>query len=552
VKKQNNHWIVRQDIKTADLEECNALAVDAIARGAGAVGLPAREVATHRQMSRLLAGIDFAKTIVNFTSSQSYPLTLELLIYEMSHRGDTGEHFRGSLNFDPVSYLLLNGDFYADWAGNLDETEYLLKTVRERVPRFKAITVNGHYFQDAGSTLVQELAFSLASANEYLAGLTDKGLPVDDVAPYFQLSLGISGNYFMEIAKLRAARLLWARMVEQYQPRKEDSLKIFIHSTTAMWNKSVYDPYVNMLRTTTEAMSAALGNADSLTVQPFDAAYKESDEISRRIARNQQLVLKEEAYLDKIIDPAGGAYYIENLTHAIAHHAWNLFREVESRGGLIECIKSGFVQDEVAKSRLQKETDVAQRKTVILGTNQYPNTRETMSESIGSTDGDPLALPATYKKLVPYRGARVFEEIRLATERHVQNGNRRPSVFLFTMGNLAMLRARAGFTANFFGCAGYEIVDNAGFATVGEGVAAAVASGAEIVVICSSDEEYTEIVPAICAGLKDAGMQVQVVVAGYPKDQVDAFRAAGVSEFIHVRSNLLDTLRDFQDKLGIQ
>ena len=551
LRKENNDWIVRQDFYSADPEESNAQALDATLKGVGAIGLRASDVTTHKQMSRLLAGIDFNKTGINFISSQSYPLTLELFIYEVGHRGEGGEKVHGSINFDPISYLLLHGDFYVNWNHNLEETEYLLNTIQQRVPQFKAITVNGHYFQNAGSSLVQELAFSLNSANEYLAGLTEKGFSVDDVAPLIQFSLGIGSNYFMEIAKLRAARLLWTRMVEQYQPKRDESLKLFIHATSALWNKSIYDPYVNMLRTTTEGMSAALGNADSVTILPFDASYKDSDEISRRIAHNQQFVLKEESYLDKIIDPAGGSYYIENLTHAIAHHAWDLFKEVEIRGGMIECIKSGYIQDEVQRSRMQKEMDVARRKIVILGTNQFPNIHETMSDMIQHPGKVAASAPASFKKLTPFRAAQAFEDVRLATERYVKNGNSRPSVFLFTMGNLAMLRARAGFAANFFGCAGYDIVDNQGFATIDEGVEAALNSKAQIVVICSSDEDYAEIVPEIAGKLKQAGSSINIVVAGYPKELINGFKSAGVSDFIHVRSNLLDTLRDFQSRLGI-
>ena len=551
IRSENNDWIIRQDFCSENLEESNALACEAIAKGVGMVGLKARDISTHKQMSQLLAGINLAKTGVSFITSQSYPLTLELFIYELSHRGESGEKVQGSLNFDPISYLLLHGDFYVDWHHNTEEAGYLLNTIRQRLPRFKAITVNGHYFQDAGSTLVQELAFSLAAANEYLAGLTDKGFTIDEVTPHVQLSLGIGPDYFLEIAKLRAARLLWTRMVEQYKPLNEESLRVFIHSTTSLWNKSIYDPYVNMLRTTTEGMSAALGNADSVNILPFDAPYKNADEISRRIARNQQFVLKEESYLNKIIDPAGGSYYVENLTHSIAQHAWDLFKEVEARGGMIECIKSGYIQDEVGRSRVQKEMDIAQRKIVMLGTNMYPNVYETMADKIQHPDTVHNTVGNTCKKLVPFRGARAFEEVRLATERYVRQGNKRPVVFLFTMGNLAMLRARAGFTSNFFGCAGYDIRDNQGFATIDEGVEAALAAEAEVVVICSSDEDYIEIVPGIAEKLKKSRNSIVVVVAGYPKDHADSFRSAGVDDFIHVRSNLLETLRNFNVRLGI-
>ncbi len=551
LKKENNEWVVRQDVFSTDILVSNAQAVDAIAKGAGAVGLKTNEVTTHKQLGELLKGIDFQNTAVNFISAQSFPMTLEFLIYELNHRGFGGDRMTGSINFDPISYLLLHGGFYISWDNDLEEAKYLLGIIREKLPHFKGITINGHYFQNAGATIVQELAYSLASASEYLSGLTDEGLSVDEVAPYIQFSLAIGPNYFMEIAKLRAARLLWTRMIEQYHATREESYKLFIHSTTALWNKSIYDPYVNMLRTTTEGMSAALGNADSVTTLPFDTSFANPDEISRRIARNQQLVLKEESYLDKIVDPGAGSYYIENLTDSIAHHAWTMFKDVESRGGMLECIKSGFIQDEVGQMRNQKIMDMAQRKIIVLGTNQYPNLLEKMADSIQAPEEVKSPVPATYKILSPFRVAAEFEAIRLATERYVKKGGKRPAVFLFTMGSLAMLRARAGFSTNFFGCAGYEIIDNPGFSTVDEGVAAALASNAEIIVICSSDEEYTQIVPEIAAKIKATGTKIRIVVAGFPKDQVESFKTAGVDDFIHVRSNLLETLRDFQNKLRI-
>ncbi len=333
-------------------------------------------------------------------------------------------------------------------------------------------------------------------------------------------SLAVGSNYFMEIAKLRAMRLLWARLVEQYQPESPAAMKTFIHASTARWNKTIYDPYVNMLRTTTEGMSAALGNADSVSVTPFDVAFKESGVFSDRIARNQQLILKEESYLNKVADPGAGSYYIENLTHSMAHHAWALFQEVEARGGMIECVKTGFVQDQVMMIRRQKEADIAQRRIVLIGTNQYPNTQETMLNSVDvAVDGE--IAESAYKRLTPFRIASEFEMVRLATEKHVKSGNKRPSVFLFTMGNLAFLRARAGFSSNFFGCAGYEIIDNPGFSAIAEGVEAAMESRSEIVVICSSDEEYSAIVPEIAKQLKSGNPKICVVVAGYPKEIVD-------------------------------
>ncbi|MCK9203971.1 MAG: methylmalonyl-CoA mutase family protein [Bacteroidales bacterium] len=551
-RKGNNEWIIRQDILTGDIEQANKLALDAIAKGADAVGLIAKDITTHKQINRLLTDIDLAKTGIHLLSSRSYPLTLELFIYELNHRGSGGDKIHGSINFDPLGYLLVNGDFYVSWAHNLEEAEYLLTTIRKKLPNFKALTINGHYFPDSGSTLVQELGFSLALANEYLAGLTSKGFSVDSIAPHIQLSLGIGPNYFMEMAKFRAARLLWSKMIGQYHPGKPESLRLFIHATTTSWNKTVYDPYVNMLRTTTEGMSAALGNADSISIQPFDISYATPNDFSRRIARNQQLILKDEAYLDKIVDPAGGAYYIENLTHSIAFHAWGLFKEIEKRGGIIPCITSGFLQDEIVRSRNQKEMDYAQRKTVLIGTTQYPNLQERMLDKIQKTPKPGPVKETPYRKLEQYRAGKAIEELRIATEKYVGQGNKQPAVFLLTIGNLAMLRARAGFATNFFGCAGYEIIDNPGFASIEEGVDAAISSRAETVVICSSDEEYATMAPEIARKIKAVNPKIQVLVAGYPKEIIENLQTAGVDGFIHIKSNLLSTLQAHHLLLGIR
>jgi methylmalonyl-CoA mutase len=549
--KSGNHWLVRQDFASTDLAEANRLALEAIARGATAIGLNATVVTTREQMQQLLANIDLPGINLNFIASKSYPLTLELLIYEMTGRGTPAADLRGSINFDPLGFLMLNGDFYINWRSNIEEAEYLLNTATRHLPSFRILTVNGHYFQDTGSTLVQEVAFTLASGSEYMAALTDKGFTAGNTGKRFLVSLAAGSNYFLEIAKHRAIRMLWARMMEPYGTGDPGASEVFIHSTTANWNKTLFDPYVNLLRTTTEGMSAALGNADSITILPFDSSFRQPGEFSRRIALNQQMILKEESYLDKVADPSAGSYYIENLTDSLIRHAWNLFLEVEGRGGFIEAFRSGFIQEEIRKSRERKEKDIDQRKMVLIGTNQYPNLLETLSDTPEPVQSRVKEKAASYPILPPFRGSAAFDEIRLATERYVAKGNPKPSVFLFTMGNLAMLRARAGFATNFFGCAGYEIIDHPGFQTVEEGVVSALASGARILVICSSDPEYPQIVPEICRQIRAKSQAIQILVAGYPKEQVEALQKAGVDDFIHIRSNLLDMLKKFNTLLGI-
>jgi methylmalonyl-CoA mutase len=320
--KAGNRWLIRQDIPCSEIKEANRIAVEAIRRGADAVNICAAEVTSHQQMTKLLENIDLAKTRISFMSSRSYPLTLELFCYEVNHRNCDPLKISGSLDFDFISYLLLHGDYYHTKESNLEEAEYLIRTIEKKIPGYRAITINGHYFREAGSTLVQELAFSLASAHEYLFDLTSRDVPVDLVASALAFSFGTGPDYFLEIAKIRAARILWTKIIDQYSPKSEDSRRMFIHAKTIRRNMTVYDPYVNMLRSAMEGMAAATGSADSISVSPFDLAFRKPDDFSDRIARNQQLILREESYLDRVKDPASGSYYIENLTHSLVKNAW--------------------------------------------------------------------------------------------------------------------------------------------------------------------------------------------------------------------------------------
>lgn len=316
------------------------------------------------------------------------------------------------------------------------------------------------------------------------------------------------------------------------------------HAATSEFNQTIFDAHVNLLRSQTEAMSAALAGVDSITVTPFDKAYKTPDEFSERIARNQQFLLKEESHLDKVVDPAGGSYYVETLTVSIAQEAWKLFLQVEENGGFLVNVNNHTVQDAVNASAEKRHTDVARRKEILLGTNQYPNINELAASKIehngcqccchGETEQNGKGLSAK-------RAASDFEDLRLATEA-AQN---RPVVFMLTIGNLAMRLARAQFSSNFFGCAGYEIVDNLGFNTVEEGVEAALAKNADVVVLCSSDDEYAELAPAAFKALDG---RAEFVVAGAPAC-ADDLKAVGINNFIHVRSNVLETLQAFNAKL---
>ncbi len=543
-KTEGNDWEIRQDFRIADIDTCNRMAAEAAVKGAESVGVCVKDVQSLSQMERLLAGIDLTRTAVHLLGSVDYAATLKLFVEYLRKNRIKADKVRGSVDFDPLCHALLHGNYYRTLDADMDEAAALFRQYAEELPLFRFLSIHADLLHEAGGYNVQELGFALNWAVEYFSRLTDKGLDMDLIAGRTTLVLGIGSDYFMEMAKLRAARMLWAYMVQGFGPVKESSKVAFVHATVSSWNKSVYDPYVNLLRSATEAMSAALGGADSIHVSDFSEAFRPSDDFSARIARNQQIILKEESFFNRIVDPAAGSYYIENLTANLAGEAWKLFLDTESKGGFAACYEKGLVQDKIAECAAKRNADLAKRKIVLTGVNQFPNLNEQEAENIRSTARE-FAKEGDFKTIRPYRAAQAFEELRLQTEAFAKKNGRRPKVFLLTCGNLAMRKARAGFATNFFGCLGYEIVDNAGFKDGEEGAKAALESKAEITVLCSSDEEYAALAAQACPLLKG---KTHIVYAGAAQDE-EPFRALGVECFIHVRSNVLETLRSFQQSL---
>ena len=542
-KKDNNEWLVRQDIDVCDFTEANAKALNVLDRGVTSLGFKIKgKMLSAEGVATLLEGICADCVELNFSTCQGKCLLLaDILIEYFTAKGYDLATLRGSINYDPVSKLLGKGKEIGDYA----ETLKALVEKMQALPKYKCVAVNALALNNAGSYISQELGYALAWGNEYLNTMVEAGVPVDVAAKKMKFNFGISSNYFMEIAKFRAARMLWATIVKQYEPQCDCACKMATHAETSTFNMTLFDAHVNMLRTQTEAMSAAIAGVDSITVCPFDKTYETPDEFAERIARNQQLLLKEECHLDKTVDPAAGSYYIETLTASIAQQAWKLFLEVEQAGGFLAEAKAGHIQQAVNKSGDARREAVSKRREILLGTNQYPNFTETAGAKrpVGKTCccGGNGECEAQYEKLDQSRQASAFEALRLETE----ESGRRPKAFMLTIGNLAMRQARAQFSCNFLACAGYEVIDNLGFATVEEGVEAAMAAKADIVVLCSSDDEYAEYaIPAF----KALDGRAMFIVAGAPAC-MEELQAAGIEHFIHVRCNVLETLKEYNAKL---
>ncbi|MDH8701783.1 methylmalonyl-CoA mutase [Dysgonomonadaceae bacterium PH5-43] len=557
-KKDTNDWFVRQDIVVSDFAEANKKALDILNKGVNSLGFKVPKSGVNKENIEILLENICAECIeLNFSTCQSASVNLITILKEyFVSKGYDLTKIQGSINIDIVGKTLTKGKIKEDW---IDIMAAAIAASAE-IRYFKVIAVNAYLFNNAGSFITQELGYALAWGNELMARLVEAGVNPTFAAKKIKFNFGISANYFMEIAKFRAARWLWAEIVKAYQPTCDHkcpnegannecrcAAKMNIFAQTSKFNQTVYDAYVNMLRTQTEAMSAGIAGVDSMLVSPFDESFKTPDEFSERIARNQQLLLKEECHFDKVVDPSGGSYYIETLTNSIAKEAWKIFLEVEEKG-FYNMVKAGEIQAAVNASADKRFKALAQRREILLGTNQFPNFTEVAKGKFEDNKECGCGCKGECKTdittLNTKRLAEEFETLRLSTE----EAGKDVKVFMLTIGNLAMRLARSQFSANFFGCAGYKTIDNLGFETVAQGVDAARKAGADIIVLCSSDDEYATFAPEAYELTKDKEI---LVIAGAPASMED-LKAQGITNFINVKSNVLETLQGFNAKLGIK
>lgn len=382
--------------------------------------------------------------------------------------------------------------------------------------------VRADLLHDAGATAAQELAYALAEGVEHLDAATADGRAAAEAADRLTFVFAVGGYYFLEIAKLRAARLLWTQAVAAFDPTAAatagTTMRLLVR--TARRNKSTYDTYTNLLRVTTEAMAAAIGGGGTIAV--------EATGFAPHLAVNVQRILDEEAHLGKVADPAGGSYYVEALTDTLARQAWPLFQEIEAAGGYREAVRSGTMEVAIARSRAAREQAFAVRRRKLVGVNDYPNTM----------DPDPVdsPWPAPEEGAVsPWRAAEPIERIRARTERHRRATGSPPRVHLVTRGDVRMRTARANFCRNFFGCAGFAITESAD------------PEAADLLVLCSADAEYMDLARDI---VPRAG--APVVVAGHPVGTHDTLRELGVQDFVHIGSDIVATLTAWQDRLGLE
>ncbi|WP_192823626.1 methylmalonyl-CoA mutase subunit beta [Rufibacter sp. LB8] len=535
-KTQKNSWLNYQPVHaTGKGHAAIDKAVDALTRGADGIHFIMESGAAF-DADYLLAQIDLAKVPVAYSVSTEAATFLHHLLTGLQRAKINLDQLQGFLKCSPI----LSSESYKQL--DMEHAKHLLEQTID-AKNFYALTINGSHFSNKGATLVQEIAITLAIAVCYTNGIRQEILPEERIFRDMQFHLTAGTNYFFEIAKLRAVRLLWANIVDAYGAPKEAASALRIHVSTSRWHQATLDPHTNLLRHTTQMMSAIIGGADSVEVEPFDSTYKEPNAFSERIARNIPIILKEEAYLDQAIDPAAGSYYLEYLTKEIAEKAWALFQDIEARGGFMKASGTGFIQDIIKDTSTQKFKDIATGKEVILGTNKYPNNNEQHAF-------DPEQLIQS-KQFDNTRAAYSYEVMRLATELHFRKKNRRPHALVLHMGNAIQEHIHASFAREFFTCSGFT-TQVLKFDTVSAGLAAVKEMDVQVIVMAAPEKQYKDFAETFAKGMRSQHRQgPALILADDPMHLKDELRAHCFDEFLFQGCDTAEIITRIQERLGV-
>ena len=518
-----------------DTENKNELAHLAISEGMTGLLF---EVGASDKVANLLEGIDIARCAVSFSlDEENSNFVAELLSYFKKSKMSR-ELIKGFLEVPFLDQYLTQGilenktvKFLADWTQRFNSFE-----------NFKTLFISGSTYVNAGANQVQEIAFTLNSVAFVAEELKNRGLKDELIFNNFYFSLGISSEYFIEIAKLRSFSSLFHLIAGKYGVSDPN---MALMSRTSIWSKSVTDANTNMLRATTETMSALLGNSHAIEIDPYDTELGISEDFSKRIAGNIATILKEESYFGKVGNPVDGSYYIEELTHELAEKALDLFKEVESLGGFYKAVEQQVIQNKIALVRLTRIKLLSQRRTAMVGVNKYPNLMETVPEKTlchKVPDSDP-------KLLVPRRAGLELELIRANTEEFVNQRGDRPVVEFASFGNLGMRKARAGFAFDFLGIAGYAMEEEKSYDSALSAAEKSASSKSDIVVMCSSDDDYKTSALEFINTFRSLNHTKILVLAGFPAEILEELTAAGLDTCIHVRSDIFNTLNEINQKL---
>lgn len=567
-------------------------------------------VTTADDMNVLLNGLDFEKYPVMMYTGATAVNLLGLTSAVLKAQGKDVKCLRGVIGADPIGELIRKGSSKASLDALYDDMAESIKWAKANAPELRTVFVRSEVFTDGGAEAVQEVAYTFAEAVEYIRQMLKRGVSLKDAASSLYFCFNQGTNFFMEIAKLRALRQVWAAIMEAFGAEEADR-SIMVHGRSSRFTKTVIDPYVNMLRNTTQTFSSVVGGVNTYENAPFDEMIRKGDEFSRRIARNLHVMLQEEFGMLRPIDAAGGSWAVESLTKEIAEKIWAEFQKVEGMGGITAALKEGYPQKTIAAVLEQRFKNLDYRKDRAVGVNMYPNMTEEpldprpedteklkklrvaaveafrgdidteyLKEKLAGVDTvekaeDAFAAGATVAEVAAARGAAAgdvtvepiavhhwterYEALRFDTERYIKETGKNIEVFLANMGPIPQHKARADFSTSFLQVGEFNVHLNDGFQDGEDGTAiekcvkAAAAEHYDVAVICSTDATYPEIVPALAPELKKVLPEgATLFLAGAaPKDLEEQYRAAGVDDFISVSANCYEILRMLQKKKGM-
>jgi methylmalonyl-CoA mutase len=592
------------------LDEATMLGFDPDHAQVGQVGKGGTSVASLVGMSKALEGVDLEKTVLHLEAGVAALPAAALVVALMRDQEVDVSKWHGSAGMDPLAGLSEYGSLPIPLKWAYEELAILTRWAIENTPHLKTICVYGHPYRNAGADAVTELATTMATGVEALRQMESRGISVEMAANRVLFGFTTSNDFFIEIAKLRAARMLWSRIVDACGGSDSVAKSMHMHVRTSSYRQSTIDPHTNMLRATTEAFAAVLGGCDSLHVTPFDAALTQTPgDMARRVARNTQIILAEEAHANAVIDPAGGSYYVETLTQQMAEAAWTKFQKIEASGGMLAVLMDGGLQEEITIQRDKRVAELGSRKDVLVGVNRYPNPTEqpvqvtqpdfdeihrARSETLqqlrtssthqqeirvleklqaimtseadlkfeavveaaahGATIGEftsslrhEVTQGVEVIRLDAHRAAEPFEMLRETVESDQDKNT--PTIFFANIGPFSEYMPRLEFVRSFYEVAGFSLKSDEWYETADDAITAAKKSGAKVVVIVGLDGAYDSAVPTITQAFADENMSVHL--AGYPTDKLDEYKAAGVEEFIHIKSNILTTLSSLALRMGV-
>lgn len=565
------------------------------------IGKHGCSVTTLGDAETLLKGLKLDQYPLYVYAGESALPLLALIVAAVKNQGGDVAKLKGIIGANPIAEYVANGTLNQSLDKLYDEAAAVAKWAVDNAPNVRTIFVKSNVFSNGGANDVQEVAYTVATGVAYLRALLERGLTIEQAASQIMFGFSMGANFFMQIAKLRAVRPIWAQIVKAFGG-SEDAQKMHIHGRPAKFFKTVYDPYVNMLRDTTELFSGVVGGVDSFENSTFDEPVRKGDEFSRRIARNMQIILQEEFGLLQPIDPAGGSWAVETLTKQIREKIWAEFQAVEGKGGIVAALKDGYPQEQIAAVLAARFKAAETRKDRIVGNNMYPNMTEERIDArpesqaenmkarksaieaylanvdakaalaaIKANDVDSVIAAAQsgatiaelrkalgtaevdeIKSIAAHRWSERFEALRETTEKFKASTGDNVKIFLANMGPIPQHKARADFTTGFLQVGAFQVLGNNGFPTVDEAAAAAKASGADAVVICSTDATYPEIVPALAPKLHEALPNATVYLAGTaPAELVETYKQAGIDDYINVRANCYKVIQALQQKKGM-